>query len=246
MTEQTRGERADPASSPAPGLPGRLCGVLLSPRATFARIAERPRPFGALLVVSLCVAGATGWLMNTERGQYMLIEQQVRGMESFGMTVTDEAYAQLERSVRTTPYFSIAGIFVFFPIITLVLAGLVWTSCYVLFGAHAPFKAMWAVVTHVGAVSIVQTLFATPLNYARGAMNSPTTLAAVLPTLEEGGFAHRALGVVELFVVWQLFLLAVGSGVLYQRRTAPIAATFYGLYAVVAIAAGLIMSRLGG
>ena len=105
---------------------------------------------------------------------------------------------------------------------------------------------MYAVVTHVGAVTIVQQLFTIPLNYVRGAMSVPTTLAALLPMLEEGTLVQRTLGVVELFVVWQFFLLAVGTGVLFKRRTSPIATTFYSLYAVVALVAGFIMSRLGG
>ena len=77
-------------------------------------------------------------------------------------------------------------------------------------------------------------------------MSVPTTVSALLPMLEEGSFVQRTLGLVELFTVWQLFLLAVGTGVLYKRRTGPIATIFYSLYAVVAIAAGFIMSRLGG
>lgn len=246
MTEQTRAARPDPAASPSPGVMRRLCGVLLSPRATFARIAERPRPFGALLVVALCSAVLNGWLLNSEFGQQMLLDQQIASMESVGMTVTDEQAARMARGMRTTPYVAATSAFIVFPIITLVIAGLVWTAFYVILGAHAPFKAMYAVVTHAGAVSMVQALFVTPLNYTRGAMSNPATLAALLPMLEEGGFPHRATAVVDLFIVWQLFLLAVGSGVLYKRRTAPIATTFYTLYAVVAIVAGFIISRLGG
>lgn len=244
MAEETDAARPNP--EPSPGLAGRLSGVLLSPRATFAAIVDRPRPFGALLVVALCPAVLNGWLLSTELGQQAALEQQIEGMESFGMTVTDEMYAQIESGMEGTAYVAAAGIFVWLPIVTLIIAGLVWTACYVIFGAHAPFKAMYAVVTHAGAVSIVQTLFVTPLNYVRGAMSNPASLAALLPMLEEGGFLHRALAVVDLFIVWQLFLLAVGCGVLYKRRTGSFAATFYCLYAVVAIAAGFIMSRLGG
>lgn len=246
MTDVTRGARQDPEAGPSPGLPGRLFGVILSPRATFAAVVDRPRPFGALLVVALCSAALNGWLLSTELGQQMLLEQQIASMESVGMTVTDETYTSMERGMRRMPYVAATSAFIVFPIVTLVLAGLVWTACYVIFGAHAPFKAMYAVVTHAGVVSIAQALFVTPLNYARGAMSNPATLAALLPMLDEGGFLHRTLAVVDLFIVWQLFLLAVGSGVLYKRRTGPFAATFYGLYAVVAIAAGFIMSRLGG
>ena len=244
MTEDTDAPLSGDGSSP--NLAARLLGVLLSPRATFAAIVARPRPLGALLVVSLCVAAANGWLVSTELGRQMILDRQVAGMESFGMTVTDEMYAEMARGLENAVYFSAAGAFVSMPIITLVTAGIIWTACYVILGAHAPFKAMYAVVTHAGVIAILQVLLNMPLNYARGALNSPTTLAALLPMLEEGGFLQRTLGIVDLFMVWQLFLLAVGTGVLYQRRTRPIATTFYCLYAVVAVAVGFFMSRLGG
>ncbi len=244
MTEET--DAARPDAGPSPGLAARLFGVLLSPRSTFAAIVERPRPFGALLVVCLLSAAPGVWLSSTELGKQLLLDQQVEGMESFGMTVTDEAYAQMERRLENAAYWAPVGTLVSLPIITFILAGLVWTACYVILGAHAPFKAMYAVVTHVGVVGVVQQWFAAPLNYARGVMSVPTTLAALLPMIEEGSFIHRTLGLIELFVVWQLFLLAVGAGVLFKRRTGPIAATFYSLYAVIAIAAGFFLSRLGG
>ena len=244
MTEEL--DAARPEEGPSPNLAARLVGVLLSPRSTFAAIVDRPRPFGALLVVCLCAALANGWLASTELGQQMLLEQQIEGMQAFGMTVTDEMYDEMARGFENAAYFSAAGTFISIAIITFLIAGLVWTTCYVILGAQAPFKAMYAVVTHVGAVTIVQQLFTIPLNYVRGAMSVPTTLGALLPMLEEGTFVQRTLGVVELFVVWQFFLLAVGTGVLFKRRTGPIATTFYSLYAVIAIAAGFIMSRLGG
>ena len=244
MTEVTDASR--PEAGPSPNLAARLFGVLLSPRATFAAIIERPRPVGALLVVCLLSAIPGVWLYSSDLGKQLLLEQQVDGMESFGMTVTDEVVAEMERSLENAAYFAAGGTVVSVPIFAFVIAGLVWTACYVILGAHAPFKAMFAVVTHIGAVGVVQQFFIVPLNYARGVMSVPTTVSALLPMLEEGSFIHRTLGLVELFTVWQLFLLAVGTGVLFKRRTGPIATTFYSLYAVIAIAAGFIMSRLGG
>ena len=244
MAEETDAAPVEPATSP--NLAARLFGVLLSPRATFAAIVDRPRPLAALLVVCLGAGVPGTWLSSTELGQQLLLEQQVAGMETIGVRVTDEMYAEMERGFENAAYFGLAGPFVTFPIVAFVIAGLVWTACYVILGAHAPFKAMYAVVAHVGIVGVLQQFFAVPLNYARGVMSTPTTLSALLPMLEEGTFVQRTLGLVELFTVWQLFLLAVGTGVLFKRRTGPIATTFYSLYAVVAIAAGFIMSRLGG
>ena len=244
MTEEI--DAARPEDGPSPNLAARLFGVLLSPRSMFAAIVARPRPLAALLVVCLGAGVPGTWLSSTELGQQLLLEQQVAGMESFGVRVTDEMYAEMERRFENAVYFGLVGPFVAFPIIAFVIAGLVWTACYVILGAHAPFKAMYAVVTHVGIVGVLQQFFAVPLNYARGVMSTPTTLAALLPMLEEGTFVQRTLGLVELFTVWQVFLLAVGTGVLFKRRTGPIATTFYSLYAVIAIAAGFFMSRLGG
>ena len=244
MTEEI--DAARPEDGPSPNLAARLFGVLLSPRSTFAAIVDRPRPFGALLGVCLLAAAPGVWLSSTELGKQLLLEQQVESLESFGMTVTDEMYAEMERRNENAAYVAAGGALVSLAIFTFIIAGLVWTACYVILGAHAPFKAMYAVVTHVGVVGVVQQWFTAPLNYARGVMSVPTTMAALLPMIEEGGFMHRTLSLVELFVVWQLFLLAIGTGVLFKRRTGPIATTFYSLYAVIAIAAGFLLSRLGG
>ena len=244
MTEEI--DAARPEDGRSPNLAARLFGVLLSPRSTFAAIVARPRPFGALLVVCLLAAAPGVWLYSTDVGKQLVLEQQVEGLESFGVTVTDEMYAEMESRLGSAAYWAAGGTLVSVPIFAFIVAGLVWTACYVILGAHAPFKAMYAVVTHVGVVGVAQQFFMVPLNYARGVMSVPTTLAALLPMLEEGSFIHRTLGLVELFTVWQLFLVAVGTGVLFKRRTGPIATTFYSLYAVIAIAAGFFLSRLGG
>ena len=132
------------------------------------------------------------------------------------------------------------------PLVSFAVAGVVWVVGYVGFGGGASFRSMFAVVAHTGAINIVQQLFVVPLNYARGAMGNPTTLAAFFPMLEDGTFAARALGLIDLFVIWQLFVLSVGVAVLYKRRTGAIAAAFYLLYAVLAVGGGFALSRIGG
>lgn len=245
MTDET-GDPVRKTAPREPGLVGRLVGVLFSPRKAYEAVVRKPRALGALLVVSLCMAGGTGWLLSTEVGKQAALEQQVDAMESFGVTVSTEIYTQMERRLDSALYFSIGGGLVSVPLITAVLSGVLWTVCYVLLGAHAPFKAMFAVVAHAGVINIVQQLFVVPLNYARGAMSSPSNLAVFFPMLEDGTFAQRALALVDLFIVWQLFVLAVGVAVLYGRRTGPIATTFYVIYTLVAAGGGFALSRIGG
>ena len=231
-----------PATDRDMGLVGRLVGVSCAPRRTFEVIARHPRWLGALLII----AGASSWLVSTELGQQMLLEQQVDAMESFGVTVSEEMYDQLKRSLASAVYFTAGGVLVTMPLFSLLVAGVVWTVGYVGFGVGSSFRAILAVVVHTGAISIVQQVFVIGLNYARGAMGNPTTLAAFVPMLEEGTFSARALGLVDVFVIWQLFVLSVGIAVTYKRRTGPIATGFYLLYAVLAIGGGFALSRMGG
>ena len=224
----------------------RLVGVLLTPRRTFGDVVRQPKWLGALSVVTLTMAGASGWLVSTKVGQQALLEQQVSTLESFGVTVSDEMYEQFARGLGNATYVTAGSVVVFIPIVTLIIAGVVWTVCYVLLGAHTPFRAMYAVVAHVGVVNMLQQLFTVPLNYTRGVMSNPTTVAAFFPMLEPGSFLARLLGAIDVFIVWQLMVLAIGVAVLYGRRTGPIVTTFYTVYALIAIGVAFLLTRIGG
>jgi hypothetical protein len=50
----------------------------------------------------------------------------------------------------------------------------------------------------------------------------------------------------DVFLIWYLLVLAIGLGVLYRRRTQPIAIALYSVYAVIVIGFAAVMSRLGG
>lgn len=234
------------AEADGPRLAARLFGIILAPGSTFVAIARRPHPWGILIVICLSVGGTSGWLISTEVGQQAALEQQVQAMESFGLTISDEMYIGMRRGLENAIYFAAGGVIVWVPLLVLLIAGAVWIVWYVAFGVNASFKAIYAVVAHIGVVNIVQQVFVVPLNYTRGAMTNPATLGIFFPMFDVNTFAQRTLSLVDFFVVWQLFLLSIGVAVLYKRRTAPIAATFYSLYAVTAIIGGLVMSRMGG
>jgi hypothetical protein len=235
-----------PGGGPRPrGTLARIAGILVSPRATFAEVVAHPRWLGVLAVVTVVTAVCTGALLMTETGQQASLDQQVSTMESFGMTVTDEMYAQLEQRVRFGAYFAAGSILVVGPLMTLVMAGLLF-GVFSVMGGEATFKALFAVVVHAGAVMTVQQLFVSPLNYLRGSVSSPTNLGVFLPMLDESGFVARFLGVVDLFYIWWLVVLAIGLSVLYRRRTGPIATSLLAVYAAIALTIATVVSILGG
>jgi hypothetical protein len=237
MTEPTS---AAPAAAPAAGgtadsLPARLVGVLFSPQATFGRIVARPRWVGALLVVTLATCGLTFALLSTESGQTAMLDQQVRQSEAFGQTINEQQYAQMERMLPMMRYIVPGSQLVMMPLITMVVAGILFAVFNALLGGAASFKQVAAVVTHSGAVTLVQQLFVAPLNYARESMSSATNLGVFVPFLDEGHILARFLGTIDLFIVWWLLVLAMGLAVLYRRRTSPIFWSFMGIYVIIAL-----------
>lgn len=242
MTQTT----ADSAASIPKSLPARLLGVLISPRATYAAVAARPRWLGALAVVLLITMGATFVFMSTEVGKQALIDQQVRQMESFGRPITDAQYQRLEQMAPYSPYFTAAGQLISLPVVAVVIAGLALAIFNAILGGDATFKQLVSVVAHSGIVIAIGTVFGLPIAYARETLSSPASLAVFLPFLNENSFAARFLGSVDLFQVWWLVSLAIGFGVVYRKRTGPIATTLLIVYAAIVLVVAAIRTALSG
>jgi hypothetical protein len=224
----------------------RFIGIITSPKATFQQVVAHPRWFGMLALTTLLITVCTAGPQFTESGRQAALDQQVRAMESFGMKVTDEMYTQLEARSRFGGYVTIATMLIFAPIMAVIISAIFWGIFNVALGGDATFKQALSVIVHAGVISTLSAMFTAPLNLARGTMGSATNLGVLLPMLDEQSFVGRLMGMIDLFLIWYCLVLAMGLAVLYRRRTQPIAIALFVLYAVIALGAAAIMSRLGG
>jgi hypothetical protein len=231
--------------APPKGLLARAVGVIISPRETYADIAAHPRVLGALALILLIVIGASTGFLMTEVGKNALFDQQLRTMESFGIRVNDQMYDRLEQQLQWAPYFS-AFTIVTFPVVWAVVSGIIMGVFSAVMGGDATFKQVYAIVVHSGFVMALQQLFAAPLNYARQSMSSPTNLAVFFPFLDESSFPALLLGGIDLFLIWLIINGAIGIGVLYKKRTAPIAITMLGIYVSLVFVVAGVRSALSG
>ena len=232
--------------NPAPkSLVARFIGVITSPRETFQAIVAHPRWLGMLIMTTLIVVGGATLPMTTEAGRDALLDTQVRQMESFGMQVNDQTYQQMRSRIGIAPYTTAAGIIVATPIFAAVLAGILFAIFNAAMGGTASFKQVYTVVVHASVISALGQLFTGPLNYFRGTMTSATNLSVLLPMLPEGSFPARIAGMIDLFLIWWLFVLAVGVAVLYRRRTQRVAVSLFAVYGVIALVGAGVMSYLG-
>lgn len=229
-------------------LPARIVGVVFSPRATYADVAARPRMLGVLFFVLATSIGASTLFLTTEVGKDALFEQFERQMlmlESFGFQVNEQVYENMDTQIDRAPFFSAAGMLVTFPILFTVVSGVIFGT-FALLGADAAFKQVFAIVAHSAVLMTVQQLFVNPLNYFRRSLSAPATLGTFFPFLEETSFPGLFLGTVDLFFIWIIMSLAIGVGVLYGRRTAPIAVTMLTVYIVVVAVIASVRAAFAG
>jgi hypothetical protein len=229
----------NPVPDKGPGLAARIVGVLLSPKQTFAAIAAHPRWLGVLIVTMAMTSAASYTILSSPEMQDAIIDQQISAMESRGNTVSDEQVAGIERFIGRLPMIYGIGLFVVGPLFGALLAWIVTGIFSTLMGGNGTFKQVFAVMNHAGVIPAVSGLFtagmlalgAPPV----GARPPGANLGVFLPMLEETSFLAVMFRSIDMFLLWWMVTLAIGLGVLYRRRTGPIATTFIGLYVVVAV-----------
>jgi hypothetical protein len=227
-------------------LPARIVGVLFAPRATYADVAARPRALGVLTAVVLVAAAGVFLFMSTEVGKNAFLDQQVQQREAFGRPLTDAQYDRLEALVPYAPYFGAVFQLVSLPLLGAVIAGIALAVFNAVLGGDGTFKQVFAVVAHSGVVLSVAQIFGLPLAYARQTLSGATNLGVFAPFLDESSFAARTLAAIDLFIIWWIVSLAIGFGVLYRKRTGPIAATMMIVYMAIGIVIAAVKTAMSG
>jgi hypothetical protein len=234
-------------AAPAPkSLIARFIGIITAPKDTYGSVVAHPKWLGMLVLTSVMIAFFTALPLTTEAGRQAALDQQVTQMQSLGFTVSDQMYEQMEKGAPRMPYTTGISVLVVSPIFAVIIAGILFAVFNAAMGGEASFKQVFTVLAHAGSISALSAVFSGIINYFRGSMGSVANLGALLPMLSEKSFAGNLLGMVDLFFIWYIVVLAMGLAVLYRRRTQPIAISLLSVYAVIAIVFALFKSRAGG
>jgi hypothetical protein len=237
--------QADTAPAPQ-GLLARAIGVIFAPRKTYGGIALHPRVFGALATTVVIIVAGTSLFVSSEVGRQSIIDAQVRQVESMGRTMTDAQYQSLERFAPFFAVFTAVSQIIFIPLLALAVAGIGYALFTAMLGGNATYKQVLAVVAHAGFVPVLMLFLILPLDYVRESLTSPTSLSVFVPFLDENTFVARLLSSIDLQYIWWSVNLAIGLGVLYRRRTGPIAVGILGVYGVIALLIAAVRTALSG
>jgi len=226
-------------------LAARMWGVIRRPCATFSAILQAPSWAPVLLVATtvtfLCSAG----FLRTDVGRQALVDQWERTATAFGQTVDDASYARMEERAAD------GGIGLLYaagtalacgPLLAFAVAGVLLVALK----PRRPFVELLTIASYSTVILALRQVIATPIYYVQESIASPTTLVRLFGALDEASPFARFLGVIDLFVVWWIVVLAIGVSVLYRRPTRRLALAFTGAYVVLALLAALAMAVSGG
>ena len=229
------------------GLGTRIVGVIFSPRETYAAVAARPRWVGIMLITLTLLSASYYVIMSNPGMQDAIIDQQLDRMAASGQAVSDQQVAAMERVIGTfVPAGYAAGMFVFGPLFTAAIAGILTGVFSTLMGGTGTFRQVFAVLTHAGVISTMSVVFTAGMLLAgieaQGIRPPSANLGAFVPMLDDTSFVYNFLRTIDLILLWWMFTLAVGLGVLYKRRTGPIFMTFLGIYLTIALIVAFVSS----
>jgi hypothetical protein len=236
-------------------------GVIRRPAATFRQVVAAPSWAGVLLFSAIVGAVPGAALMETQVGRQAQVDQWERTATAFGRDVDDAAYARLQGlSGADGVEYAIASALVSGPVLTVVIAVLLpvvfrsGPNGFGKAGAAPPTTApeavgFWqslAVAAHAGVILTLRQVIAAPVTYARESVSSGASLGVWFSPLDEASPISRFLGAIDLFVVWWLVVLAIGTAVLFGRRAGRVGALFVGIYAALALLLAIAMAVTGG
>lgn len=220
-------------------LAGRFFGIITSPRATYESVVAHPRWFGMLALATVAAAVLVGAFLMTPVGQDAWLAQMEAQQTGEGAA---EAMKMMEKVAPYVGYITTAVMLVFIPLFYLLCSGVLFAVFNAALGGDASFKQIFTVVVHAAPIGLLGQAFTVPMNYFRGSMTSATNLSVLFPMLDEQSFAAKFAGAIDLFLLWQIFVLAIGLAVLYRRRTQPIATSLFVLYGVIALIIAFVKS----
>ena len=232
-------------------LAAHVYGVIRHPRVTFSTIVQAPSWVPVLVATTTVMFLCAIAFLRTDVGQQALVDQWERTAAAFGQPVDDEGYARMEQTARSGAFdaaYAAAGALGSGPVLVFaVAAGVFALLKRADAGASRPsFAQVLAVVSYASVILALRQVVATPIDYLRESIASPTTLVQLFSMLNEASPIARFLAIVDLFVIWWIVVLAIGLSVLYRRSTRALVFALTGAYVVLALLAALAMAVSGG
>jgi Yip1-like protein len=201
---------------------GRIFGVLFSPKVTFDSIARRPTwilPVIILCIVELSIIG----VFSRRVGWRDLIEKQLAGNSRFQQLTPAQQETQIQVALKVAPIVAYVPAVVGPFLVALAFAGILWLIFNMAVGAKFGFQTSLAVVSYCQVPSILTGLVGILILF----LKDPSTVdlqhlvasnAGAFLSGDSPKWLSALLGSVDLFLFWEMILLAMGFNAVAPKK----------------------------
>jgi hypothetical protein len=221
-------------------------GIVHSPRRTLEAVAAAPNWAGALAVTFIVMLLSSAALYETEIGRLALADQWERTAIAFGQNVDDRTYAAMLDATGNGVAYAAVTALASGPVLALGISALLFAVFNGALGGRAQYRQVLAVTAAASVILALRQVIAAPISYARETLTSPTALNVFFTMLDEASPLARFSGVIDLFVIWWIVVLALGMAVLYRRPARTLIVAFIGAYIALALILAIVMAVTGG
>jgi hypothetical protein len=228
----------DEESRTSMSFPARAVAIFTEPSRVFQELVRRPAWLAPLLAVTLAIAALNAVVVFSETGQTAM-RQEIQ--EKIPQGAPPDL---VDRQMAVAKFAAPISVFVFVPLVTLVLAGLVYLIFSIVMGGEATYRQTFSAYCHASLIGIVGALVGTGMIFLKGNVKSSTALSAFLPFLDEKSMVFKFTQMLDLFIIWQLAVLSIGMGILSRVSTRKAATVIFSVYLVLAVIIAVVRQML--
>lgn len=218
----------------AGSFPRRVFDTFLSPVALFSRFGARP-PWVDVMALSVVIGlivfaliPTDVWVATMEEAMRQRGQEMPPGADPAQMAGIQRIGGMVGGAIA--PWIMLA-----------IQAGLMVLIFSLVLGGKATFRQYLSVVAHASLIGAVGQIASLPIALQQGVMTQGITLAALAGGMEKDSFVYQFLNVFNVFLVWQVVVMALGAATLNRRIGAGTAVgVLLGLLACIAAAVAAI------
>ncbi len=229
--------------TPGPSGPGKMgpfaryFGIFTSPGRVFEHLKARPSWLVILLLVAASIAILNIAFMSTQTGEELARQAVVEQVRGRGVTLSEE---QLDQQFMIQKIAAPVVMFIWFPLLSLIITTLVYLAFNILLGGDATFRQVFSITSHVFPIVVLQALLTTGLIFMKNSLTANTSFAVFVPFLEQDNLVYMILRGFDIFFIWAFGLIALGTSKLYGFPGSKCAGVVFGIYGGIAILIGVI------
>lgn len=219
----------------------KLLNLYFSPVETFKKLNEKPDwviPIVITLVVILIFT-----MIALPR---IILPEKAKMIEEMEQLPEEYKEKTLERLEGVIPYIQTPIVIIVFSFILLFIQTGIFVLVFLLLGSRAPFKKVLAVVSYSYLTGIPEIILKTAMMFMKGSTRVFTSLALVVPNMDMESPFFKVLSRIDIFMIWQLSLIALGCSIMYgvsRKKSFGIVFGLWILWLLLVLVVGFILPK---